>query len=521
MKQSILMILIFLFIAGTVSRGNSQQLYKHIITNERERRNIYALSDWVGYYNMRHIRWITTDYNYIYFATQGGGIWRYNKLQNRWDYPFTTCNGLPDNNVHFVYFDATQNILICYTDTDTAVFDYGQNIWLSRSQEPFWNYQTTVPTIEIKSPLQKNVFHPGYNGELGQLAFKNNNIYHTFGDIVQDEYLRENKISGFFIDDYNNLFLAIENLGVAWSKLETPFLELQAAGLSDMFPESFYFTNDAIWVGGVGKNRSYSGIVKWDNDNNFQVFTAAFESDIYDDNVYTITGNDSILFFGTSKGLLSYHILKRKWKSSSMASGLIGDGINALQLLNNTLWIGTERGLSKYELRDSHIQKWQKSIFVNQPVYDFTQWGKEQYLVCRLGLYTKKTEEENWAVFPFDAPFSPIQLTAVAANQNEIWVAGEYGIGRYEKEDKRWEFFREIYHQVGPPYHDILITEKAVFIGTDRGFLEYRYQGNKWQHYDISDGLMDNRVYQLFFENGYLWMVTPSGICQFNWKNVE
>lgn len=511
-------IVLFLLVLSSIVYG--QEVYKELISSERERRGIYKLSDWIGYYNMRHIRSITTDNKYIYFATEGGGIWRYNKIQEEWTYPFTVCNGLPDNDVFFVYYDRTQNVLIAYTRTDTAVFDYGQQIWLSKSQEPFLPYKVNIVPEKPKGQKGINYFYAGYHEEFGALAFTNPGYFYLLGGKLQDPNLEEYRITGYFIDDYNHIFITIEGIGVAIGTIQDSYFTIMEGGLSDISPRAFYFTPNEIWIGGIKNNKWFGGIVKWDNTNVFKIYKAEYNPDIDDDNVTFITGNDSLLFLGTINGLVKYQPKIEKWTSYTQADGLIHQHITSLFLEDSILWIGTERGLSVYYLKENKIIRWADSTLRNQYIYDFFADEKKIYMATSLGLFSKNLRQKEWKPFPIGAPFPQVQITTVAADENELWVAGAYGIGMYDKQARKWKFFRELTQKVSPPYYDIVFYEYGVFIGTDNGLLRYDKRTDKWQWYTNQDGLMNNTIYQLYVENGYIWMVTPDGICQFHYKNV-
>ena len=50
----------------------------------------YRMEDWISYAPALNITSIDIDNDYIYFATNSGGILRYDKYANEWDFPYTT-----------------------------------------------------------------------------------------------------------------------------------------------------------------------------------------------------------------------------------------------------------------------------------------------------------------------------------------------------------------------------------------------------------------------------------------------
>jgi hypothetical protein len=503
-----------------INVSHAQELYKEIISNERDRRQIYRLNDWIGYINMRHITWIASDNRYVYFATNGGGIWRYNKIKETWEYPFTSCNGLPDNRILMVYYDRGQNILIAITPEDTAVFDYGQQIWLSKNRDGALPYQINIPVENGQTSDDILVFKKGYQEDFGMLSFTDASYNYLLGGRVQDKDFREYSITGYFKDDYNHIFFAIEELGLAMGYFTDNDFDIIEGGISEISPRAFFFTSNEIWIGGIGLNPKIEGITRWYNDNRFSIYNYRYIPEMISDNVFYISATDSLTAFATDIGVTLYLNNKDQWETYTQSSGLMSDRTLSLGFDKRGLWIGTQRGLNFMDLRTREIYKWQREIFRNQRIYDFYKADSVHLMGTSLGVFRKFSNEDEWQGLDLNLPFPEIEITAIAQRKNILWVAGAYGIARINLKNHEIEYFREISQQVSPVYHDIIFYENGVFIGTDNGLLRYDKKNNKWQLYTTRDGLLDNRVFQLYTENGDLWLVTAVGICQFRYRRT-
>lgn len=513
------LILVTVFLISTLS---AQILYKESILSEQGRRNIYKLDDWKGYGNIEDVQYITSDNKYIYLATWGSGIWRFNKVTEEWEYPLTNCSGLPDNYVSWVQYDKYENVLFAATATDTAVFNFGFDRWEHKSKEPFWKHSTPSNPVLATEELQPGIFY-GRNS-LDKLAYFNldNPDYMLLVDwIIQDKEFREYTITGFYYDDYDHIFLIAKNLGVILGKKTDVGMQIYEMGHHAIFPKSFYFTDDAIWYGGTPSLTGYSSIVKWKNNNEFEHFSAKSDNRMYSDDVRYIAGKNSELYFATNMGVVVYNEEKDIWRTFDQNSGLVNENVFCLMVEDTTLWVGTREGLSFINLNNKVGKSRQRLTFNNQSINKFYKYKNDYYMASSLGLYHKKEGEFEWSRVEVGSIFTSMFFTAVAANDTVIWVAGEYGIARQNRKTGYWESFPGLHSQLSGNYNDIVFYRDGIFIATDDGLIRYDEKFMKWQLYTTTDGLFDNRVNQLHLENGILWMTTRAGICQFYWRRHQ
>ena len=65
----------------------------------------YRPFDWLLFKEAGKINSLSEGYEYLYIASSGGGISRFNLYSNQYDLPITTAQGLASNNVNSVHFD--------------------------------------------------------------------------------------------------------------------------------------------------------------------------------------------------------------------------------------------------------------------------------------------------------------------------------------------------------------------------------------------------------------------------------
>ncbi|MEJ2536604.1 MAG: hypothetical protein P8048_06070, partial [Calditrichia bacterium] len=76
LKQFFLMLTVVIFISQMIPL-HAQYVRRDEFRTEEQRRQQYALDDWISYMSGKQIVSVDIGVNYIYFATLDGGILRY------------------------------------------------------------------------------------------------------------------------------------------------------------------------------------------------------------------------------------------------------------------------------------------------------------------------------------------------------------------------------------------------------------------------------------------------------------
>lgn len=64
--------------------------------------------------------------------------------------------------------------------------------------------------------------------------------------------------------------------------------------------------------------------------------------------ILSLAANDKYMWVGTDNGLFEYHFRMRQWRQISIEQGLPDNHIRKLEFINEILYIGTEKGMTKY-----------------------------------------------------------------------------------------------------------------------------------------------------------------------------
>lgn len=285
-------------------------------------------------------------------------------------------------------------------------------------------------------------------------------------------------------------------------------------------------------------------------------------------NVKSILSDGSIVWVGTSGGVIKYDLKTSDFHRYDVRSGLLSNGIFHLSKLNDELVVGTYGGgLSILDeksntWRNYNIQHGLGDAFI----YDFLVLDNgDIWIATWSGANRIKggdlDKPEKWETFTVANTKGGLPNDWVygldKGKNGEVWFATEGGLARFK--DEQWSTWKhsdglgadydlvksqikftrdpakESSHHArqkiemglqdvdiayNPNYIVALHVDNdgIVWVGTWGGGLS-RFDGENWKTYTVADGLAANHVFMLGEEtNGRLWVGTSEGLSRFDGK---
>jgi hypothetical protein len=500
----------------------AQYVQRDEYQTEEQRRQQYALDDWISYLSGKQIVSVDVGVDYIYFATLDGGILRYQIYQNFWDYPFTTSNGLPSNRILNVVYDNDNGYLWAITEHDTSIFLPAQQEWLRKSQATSWFYVypgRKEPNPE--GPLEKNVFYPRDYLDRLPTYFVNGPWTLIENWQIMDENFDTYPITGFLMDNWERIWFTIEDLGIGVGGTLIGRFDVVPFGLPHIVPKVLAFQYNDLWIGGApGSGPERPGIATWqDRDGSWNYYQARWLPDLPSDNVRDIAVNGDSVWFATDYGLTLFDTHKNQWKNFDLAQGLWSRDILDLMIYNNILYISTDNGLNMLDLPTGIVKRDKAesillSTFNQTVVEQDTLWAATQN-----GIFKRAVDDTSWITVYSKAAISEAPVIAVTTFNKEIWFTSNEGVFWFDTVKKTWTAFPQLGLEISPPFFDIKVNSKSVWVSTPEGLLKYNRQMNYWKIFTTEDGLLSNDCYRLLLDGDYIWVANREGITQFYWNS--
>jgi hypothetical protein len=504
----------------------AQYVRRESFANEQQRRMRYALNDWISHTRTRSFSSMTVGDRYIYIATRDGGILRYHLYEDYWDYPFTTSSGLSGNHVERLVYDPTTAYLWAFFPNDVAIFNPASEEWIRKSENPDWIYQPPDSSVLV------NPNTPGKERFFGRAALKNlpnyfaNGEYSILSDwILMDSHFQEFPFVGYLIDRYDRIWFLIDGFGIGQGETYTQRADFYGMGLPDISPRAIAYQQDDLWFGGIGVGRTTKnrpGIARWPYENpGWDYYQARWVPQLPGDNVTSILADGDSVWFGTDYGVSLYDVGKDRWYNFNEGKGLISNDVRDLAILDDYLYVATVFGMSRISLLTGGVEKIKDTRLLNLPFHRLAVQKDTLWAGTFRGIFRYIASTKKWEFVPSRAAIQDLEVTAVAAFENEVWFASSGGIMWLNTKTGNWESFPQVATEIAGPYKDIKVNDAAVWVATPEGLLKYNRELKYWRLFTTQDGLLDDRCHWLMLDGDYIWIVTETGVSEFHWNNPD
>ncbi len=379
-----------------------------------------------------------------------------------------------------------------------------------------------------------------YNGGLNKLNIKTGNVQRYSDN-------RENSIPGRFVRD-----IIRDSRGYIWVATNSGFAKLneddntfvtysykkdyKGGMLSNDILSIYEDIIGNIWIGTV------EGINLFNPENVFKYYT----HDSYNENSLSgkmISGiyedNDGSLWVGTI--YTGLNIVDTNKVITRIDSRIDYDGelvisnnfIRDIVGKDNEIFIGTEKGLNKYDKNTKRMTVYSKKDGLNSEDITSLTIDKDGLLWIGTtdGIYTldKQNNLNDYSDLFKSEGINKLNIYDIHEDKyGTIWIALdlEYGLVSFNKDTKEIEAFSNIHlkNKVNKkPYYTIMCMESDeqnnLWIGTDKGLVKLNLKTQTYVIYDEKNGLPNNFIYGILFENNEeLWVSTNYGISKLNTK---
>lgn len=501
----------------------------------------FDIFDWEIIGNNGSINSISEGYQYIFFATNGNGILRFNKFSRKFDQSLYLGQGIKSKKIKHVYFDKYTGILWSAGD---------KSLEFTSSREGNWN-QVNYDRLSIKS----------YN-DIQDLGSSSNYLWVR----TLSSYLKLDHVSGTFLGLFpypdeqvfwgdfnyrNNLTVkdfAFEDFFVENGWLLTnqgasdqngtfskyvSFLETESEfswiGLSNGYilaldnfsktvspvskgtefniPFTMSF-NDKLWVAGIG-NSNYNALYVINKDfNEERNFKNSNYSNFSYSDIYSSKAFSEEVWLGSEGSVIIYDQRKDFFRTLGYDKGIPVERVEFIESLDNKVYIGSRNDLividkSSKKIIDSKISDLIKknNLFID----DLKVIGNIIFLISSGKVYQFNSNEQininQYNNFSLDQ-FKPY---AVYGNNNSKYFVSERGIVNNinEKVIPSSLYFN---YRVS----DIVLADNYMYIGTTGGLAIYDIKEN--QLHNFFDFTFLKNIFDMEQINEFLVLLTSSGL---------
>jgi hypothetical protein len=501
----------------------------------------FDIFDWEIIGNNGSINSISEGYQYIFFATNGNGILRFNKFSRKFDQSLYLGQGIKSKKIKHVYFDKYTGILWSAGD---------KSLEFSSSREGNWN-QVNYDRLSIKSyndiqdlgsssnylwvrTLSSYLKLDHVSGTfLGLFPYPDEQVFWgdfnyrnnlTVKDFAFEDFFVENgwlltnqgasdqngtfsKYVSFletesefsWIGLSNGYILALDN----FSKTVSPI----SKGTEFTIPFTMSF-NDKLWVAGIG-NSNYNALYVINKDfNEERNFKNSNYSNFSYSDIYSSKAFSEEVWLGSEGSVIIYNQRKDFFRTLGYDKGIPVERVEFIESLDNKVYIGSRNDLividkSSKKIIDSQISDLIKknNLFID----DLKVIGNIIFLISSGKVYQFNSNEQininQYSNFSLDQ-FKPY---AVYGNNNSKYFVSERGIVNNinEKVIPSSLYFN---YRVS----DIVLADNYMYIGTTGGLAIYDIKEN--QLHNFFDFTFLKNIFDMEQINEFLVLLTSSGL---------
>lgn len=467
----------------------------------QQRRIFYHPDDWVSYADSRYVNDIARGFNTVYFATTGG-ILRYSINEDRWLDPITVSDGMPSNNVRRLAVDKLTDEIWIETPLTTAYWNPTFEQWYTNEPFPHDRAQAQRP-----SPASFPQLFPDqdYN-------------YLPGGTLVGRDLL-DYQITETLADEAEVVWVGIWGLGPGKVDLRRLTLDVMPFGPYDQDAAGVAIAGDDLWLLGGG-NGLPGSISRWQrNEDKWKYYDPHYEPRIISDQYYDIATDAQNVWIGTEIGLVRYNIRKDEFTSYSRGQGILGERVTAILPVRNNVIIGTERGVSVFDLKRDSIYAASDNLILNREIRALAIYNKTIYAATDYGIYTLQWGGSKWSRFVIDAAYLRGEIYDLAVDSGSIYVVSDDGLVIVDLGTLQYKLYDENTVFENADLRVVLVYEGVPWVGGANGLFRLNKDTDFWYHYTTDDGLISDRVRDLVGDGEYVWIATDEGLTRFYWDD--
>ncbi|MFL2998283.1 MAG: hypothetical protein ACJZ1Q_06035 [Candidatus Neomarinimicrobiota bacterium] len=510
--------------------------------------------DWTVFRGAGSINSITEGYNYIYLATQAGGLKRFSIFGNKFDEPITPAQGLKNYLINATHFDhqtgllwvATKDFLqysfsregdwynisldelgLLKRDKVEKIGSSSNYIWL-KSRSAFYklDHSSGILVGIYPSPDELSIKWSSGRYRKDQFSteiFFNYSIMNGYvfnGDELIDNIGRRINISSFYAGSHGNIYFGTVDGSLFHATNTMQVFSKYIPDISNYEISSLAYGNDNLWIGSSDYINS-RGIVNF-NFRNYESDLYEFESTINmtPTSINSMSCSNNELWVGGDDLILYHNIKKNYWRTLTEESIGYLSKINDIYSDSNFVWVASSSGLTCIDRKSKKKSSFGvERLFSDIPIYVLEGIDDELWIGTYSGLYILYSDNPQ-IIKPSEIGrkdfLEPIRsINAITTFNDMIFIVGDLGVFSFSRENKTWEFLFPSTIYENNKINSIAVNNRYLFLGSNNGLFRIDKNTGFIRDYKFT---FIGQVNDLFIDENILWIGSNKGLIKFKWK---
>ena len=252
-----------------------------------------------------------------------------------------------------------------------------------------------------------------------------------------------------------------------------------------------------------------------------------------DNAVSSIVVDEQYVWVGTRDGANRFDKIALRWDQYKTEHGLPANNVTSVSTDGNNIWVGTNSGIGKYprtaddlnawiaytsgsEIQPSAVSKEFAESLVTDEIWTITASKKNVWVGTRRGVSKYDIGRDIWKTITEKDGLVSNEISCIAIDGNRVWFGSDQGVALYNEDTEDWRIYNTDNGLISNKITTIGVDGNDVWIGTyNAGVSRFDQLEETWKTYTRDEGLSHNGILSMSIDNTYVWFGTYRGLSRF------
>ena len=257
--------------------------------------------------------------------------------------------------------------------------------------------------------------------------------------------------------------------------------------------------------------------------------------DCLSDNVVSsIVTDEQYVWVGTRDGANRFDKIALQWDQYKTEHGLPANNVTSVSSDGDSIWVGTNSGIGKYprtaddlnawitytsgtEIQPSAVSKEFAESLVTDQIWCITASKRHVWVGTRRGVSKYDIGRDIWKTITMEDGLASDEISCIAIDGDNVWFGSDRGVTLYNEKTEVWAAYTTEDGLASNKVTTIGVDGAEVWIGTyNAGISRFDQLTDTWTTYTREDGLAHNGILAMAIDSNYVWFGTYRGLSRFD-----
>ena len=253
-----------------------------------------------------------------------------------------------------------------------------------------------------------------------------------------------------------------------------------------------------------------------------------------DNVVSSIVTDEQYVWVGTRDGANRFDKIALQWDQYKTEHGLPANNITSVSSDGDSIWVGTNSGIGKYprtaddlnawitytsgtEIQPSAVSKEFAESLVTDQIWCITASKRHVWVGTRRGVSKYDIGRDIWKTITVEDGLASDEVSCIAIDGDRVWFGSDRGVTLYNEKTEVWAAYTTEDGLASNKVTTIGVDGTTVWIGTyNAGVSRFDQLTNTWTAYTRDEGLAHNGILSMVIGSNYVWFGTYRGLSRFD-----